>query len=335
VLRGQGIALSLSRRNSGVRRGFLKNSVTNWPMSRISKGQTAAAFAAINLIWGATYLAIALGLHSIPPFLLIGSRSLLGGAVLIAYSVARASTLRRPGDWAKAAVSGALLFIGCHGGLAYAQRVVPSGLAAIVLATIPFWIVLINAAIGAKESPLKIAGLTPGFLGVALIAWPNTSDPSEAAPIAIIVLLLASSFSWALGSVYAQRRAVHIPPHDLAGMQLICGGAALIILSGFAGEWADFSPREVSIESLGGLLYLGLLGSALANTAYLWLLDRFSAPIVATYTFSNPLIAVVLGVLVLGEPVSAHILIGAALVLGSLAALLDASYVNSRAERKG
>jgi drug/metabolite transporter (DMT)-like permease len=304
-------------------------------MSRVSKGRAAAAFAAIYLIWGATYLAIALGLRSIPPFLLIGSRSLLRGAVLFAYSLARGSALRQPGDWAKAAVSGALLFIGCHGGLAYAQRVVPSGLAAIVLATIPFWIVLINATIGAKESPLKIAGLTPGFFGVALIAWRNTSDPSEAAPIAIIALLLASSFSWALGSVYAQRRAAHISPEDLAGMQLICGGAGLIVLSCFAGEWADFSVSEVSIESLGGLLYLGLLGSALANTAYLWLLDRFSAPIVATYTFVNPLIAVVLGVLVLGEHVSAHILIGAALVLGSLAALLYVSYMSGPAERKG
>jgi drug/metabolite transporter (DMT)-like permease len=305
-------------------------------MSRVSKGQAAAAFAAIYLIWGATYLAIALGLRSIPPFLLIGSRSLLGGAVLFAYSLARGSApLRQPRDWAEAAVSGALFFIGCHGGLAYAQRVAPSGLAAIVLATIPFWIVLINATVGEKESPLKIAGLAPGFLGVGLIAWRNTSDPSEAAPIAIIALLLASSFSWAPGSVYAQRRAAHIPPAGFGRDAANLWGAGLIVLSGLAGEWADFSAREVSIESLGGLLYLGLLGSALANTAYLWLLDRFSAPIVATYTFVNPLIAVVLGVLVLGEHVSAHILIGAALVLGSLAALLYVSYVNSLAERKG
>jgi drug/metabolite transporter (DMT)-like permease len=209
-------------------------------MPRISKGQAAAAFAAVYLLWGATYLAIAFGLRSIPPFLLIGSRSLLGGAALFVYSLANGVGLRPPRDWAAAAVSGALLFIGCHGGLAYAQRVVPSGLAAIILATIPFWIVLINFTIGPKESPLKIAGLVPGFLGVALIAWRETSDPQHPAPIAMIALLLASSFSWALGSVYAQRRAAHVPPQELAGMQLICGGAGLLALSAVAGEGRAF-----------------------------------------------------------------------------------------------
>jgi len=306
-------------------------------MSRASKAQAVAAFAALYLLWGATYLAIALGLRSIPPFLLVGSRSLLGGAALIAFSLARGSTFRAPGDWVKAGVSGALLFIGCHGALASAQRVVPSGLAAIVLATIPFWIVLINAAIRTKESSAKIAGLVPGFLGVALIAWREASDPGWRAPFAMIGLLVASSFSWALGSVYAQRRAAHVPPQDLAGMQLICGGVGLVVLSAVTEEWRGFSPRQVSVESLAGLLYLGLLGSALGNTAYLWLLDRFSAPIVATYTFVNPLIAVALGVLVLGERVSPQDLIGGALVLGSVAALLFFSYAESfaRGNAKG
>ncbi|MBV8107883.1 MAG: EamA family transporter [Hyphomicrobiales bacterium] len=302
--------------------------------SSSSQGRTAAAFAAIYLLWGGTYLAIALGLRSIPPFLLIAMRSLLGGAALFAYSRSKGSDLRSWPDWAKAALSGALLFIGCHGALAYAQRVVPSGLAAILLATIPFWIVLINAVTGQKEPPLKIVGLIPGFAGVTLIAWHEVSDRQGHTPILMIALLLASSLSWAMGSVYAQRKAAHIPPRDLASMQLICGGCGLLILSLVAGEWASFSPRQVSMISLAGLLYLGLLGSALGNTAYLWLLDRLPAPIVATYTFVNPVIAVALGVIVLGERLTAQVLIGAALVLASVAALLSVSYAESRLGRR-
>lgn len=300
----------------------------------VERWRIAAAFAAIYLLWGGTYLAIALGLQSVPPFLLIGLRSIVGGMALFALSLGKGSIVRPWRDWSHAAISGGLLFVGCHGSLAYAQRVVPSGLAAIILATIPFWIVLTNAAVGQREPLLKIAGLIPGFLGVALIAWRETSDRQHPLPIAMIALLLASSLSWALGSVYAQRRAAYIPPRDLAGMQLLCGGAGLLILSVLASEWTDFAPRQVTIVSLAGLLYLGLLGSALGNTAYLWLLDRFSAPIVATYSFVNPVIAMVLGVVVLGERVTAQILAGAALVLGSVAALLYVTYANTRPEIK-
>ena len=296
----------------------------------------AAAFAAIYLLWGGTYLAIALGLQSMPPFLLIGSRSLLGGGALFVYSLWRGSRLRPLGDWGHAAISGAMLFLGCHGALAYAQRVVPSGLAAIVLATIPFWIVLINRAIGQNDTIWKIVGLVPGFFGVALMAWREAVDPTRPVSIFMIVLLLGASLSWALGSVYAQRRASHVPAQDLAEMQLLCGGVALLAVGALVGEWSDFSLQRVTLVSWAGLLYLGLLGSALGNTAYLWLLDRYSAPLVATYTFVNPVIAVILGVIVLGERVTIPTLAGSALVLSSIATLLYLSYaapaVQSQAE---
>jgi drug/metabolite transporter (DMT)-like permease len=302
-------------------------------LGRINRARLIAAFAAIYLLWGGTYLAVALGLQSIPPFLLVGSRSILGGAVLFALSHLRGLVLRPRRDWWHAAISGVLLFVGCHGALAYAQRFVPSGLSAIILATIPFWIVLINAAIGQSEPLQKIAGLVPGFVGVALIAWHEASNAEHPLPAAMIALLLASALAWALGSVYAQRRAAHIPPHDLAGMQLICGGAGLLILSVLAGEWTDFAPQQITVVSLMGMLYLALIGSVIGNTAYLWLLDRISAPIVATYTFVNPLVAVILGVWVLGERITTPSLAGAALVICSVAALLYVSNTNKPAAR--
>jgi drug/metabolite transporter (DMT)-like permease len=214
-------------------------------------------------------------------------------------------------DWRHATISGMLLFVGCHGTLAYAQRYVPSGLSAIILATIPFWIVLVNASIGQSESLRKVVAFVPGLAGVGVIARNETSNAQHSLPIGMIALLVVSSLFWALGSVYAQRRATHIPPHDLAGMQLMSGGIGLLALSGLAGEWVGFAPRQVSIVSLGGLLYLGLLGSAVGNTAYLWLLDRMSAPIVATYTFVNPVIALILGVSILGERITLPSLAGA------------------------
>jgi drug/metabolite transporter (DMT)-like permease len=287
-----------------------------------SRAQLVGAFGAIYLLWGGTYLAIALGLESIPPLLLIAARSILGGAVLFAFSQLRRLVLRPWQDWRHAAISGALLFVGCHGALAYAQRYVPSGLSAIILATIPFWIVLVNVSTGQSETLKRLLALVPGLAGVGLIAWNETSNTQHSLPIGMIALLLASSLSWALGSVYVQRQAAHIPPHDLAGMQLICGGASLLALSGLAGEWAGFVPRQVSIVSLSAMLYLALFGSVIGNTAYLWLLDRMSAPIVATYTFVNPVIALILGVWVLGERTTIPSLAGAALVISSVAALL-------------
>jgi drug/metabolite transporter (DMT)-like permease len=265
----------------------MKQHATGWKI--------AAAFAAIYLLWGGTYLAIALGLQSIPAFMLIASRSLIGGAVLLPVSYFRVSKLSPVCDWGHAAISGAFLFIGCHGALAYAQRQVPSGLSSLLLATIPFWIVLVNVVIGRGEPARKLFGLVPGFAGVALVAWHETSSPTRPISWAMILLLLASALSWAIGSIYSQRRAGHIPSDQLAAMQLICGGVGLLVLSAIAGEWKEFSLSNVTAISMAGMLYLALLGSIVGNTAYLWLLDRMPAPVVATYTFVNPLIAVLLG----------------------------------------
>jgi drug/metabolite transporter (DMT)-like permease len=279
---------------------------------------TVAAFGAIYLLWGGTYLAIAVGLESIPAFLLMASRSVLGGVVLLLLSAIRGFSVRPSKDWLHAAISGLFLFVGCHGALAYAEHFIPSGLAAVVLATIPFWIVLVNLAIGQQEPWRKLAGLFPGLLGVALIAWRGSSRSDQPLPPTMIALLLASALSWALGTVYSQRRAAHIRSHDLAGMQLICGGIGLFLLSAIAGEWQEFQFERVSMASVGAMLYLALLGSAVGNTAYLWLIDRMSATLVATYTFVNPVVALILGWWILNERITIASAVGAALVIGSV-----------------
>jgi drug/metabolite transporter (DMT)-like permease len=302
------------------------------------KARMLAAFAAVYLIWGSTYLAIALGIETIPPFLLMGLRSLIGGALLFGW--ARPAWLDRqavrgredwPGAraWAHAAICGLLFFGGCHGVLAYAEKKVPSGIAAIVLATIPFWIVLLKLVLGGAKRPqgLTLLALVPGFAGVALIAWREASNPDHPIEPVMILLLLASAFSWALGTVISQRHPSSVSPAALSAMQLLCGGAALVLLSVFSGEFAGFSPNEISLRSFAGLAYLALAGTVLGFLSYIWLLDHVPAPVVSTYTFVNPIIAVALGWLFLNEQLALEMLAGAALVVASVIAVgfLDGS----------
>jgi drug/metabolite transporter (DMT)-like permease len=289
----------------------------------IARSRLIAAFAAVYLIWGSTFLALALGLQSIPPLLLMAARSVAAGAILLAIE-----QVRRPGfpcrsAWVSAAASGLLLFVGCHGTLAYAQQYVPSGLAAVMLATVPFWIVLLGVFAPPDRRPtmLTLAGLLPGLAGVALIAWPQDPRALPAIDPLMLVLLLGSAFFWAAGSLVSQRQPVFSSAIALSGMQLICGGVALLIGSGLSGELSGFSIHDVSAISWDGLLYLIGAGSVIGFTAYMWLLDHASGPLVATYTFINPIIAVILGWRFLGERPTPQMLVGTVLVVGSVAAV--------------
>jgi drug/metabolite transporter (DMT)-like permease len=286
-----------------------------------------AAFAAIYLVWGSTYLAIALGLQTVPPFLLMGGRSVVAGTILLGLTWLRTSELPPAGAWPHAAASGLLLFAGCHGAAAYAQQHVPSGLAAVVLATIPFWIALLAflAPVGDGRRP-RAAGLLammPGLGGVALVAWRGAAAAEGGGAglePAMAALLVAAAFSWAAGSVLSRRHAASTPALALAGMQLLSGGVALLVASVLAGEVTGFSPAGVSAVSWAALAYLTLVGSVVTFAAYVWLLDHAPGPLVGTYTFVNPVVAVALGWAVLGERPSASMLMGMVLVVGSVVA---------------
>ncbi len=289
----------------------------------IARGRLIAAFAAVYLIWGSTFLALALGLQSIPPLLLMGARSIAAGAILLAIEQVRGPGFPSGRAWASASVSGLLLFVGCHGTLAYAQQYVPSGLAAVMLATVPFWIVLLNVSAPGdpRAKMLTLAGLLPGLAGVALIAWPDDSGAPAPIDPPMLLLLLASAFFWAAGSVVSQRQQALTSAIALSGMQLVCGGAALLVGSGLGGELRAFSPGNVSAISWGGLFYLVGAGSVIGFTAYVWLLDHAPGPLVATYTFVNPIIAVILGWRFLDERLTPQMLVGTVLVVGSVVAV--------------
>jgi drug/metabolite transporter (DMT)-like permease len=293
-----------------------------------------AAFAAIYLLWGSTYLAVAVALRSMPPFLLMGTRSAVGGLILLACAKLSGGSLGTLKSWVTATICGLLFFVGCHGVLAYAQQRVPSGLAAVLLATIPFWIVLLKAVLPGDDRPkLKLLGvLLPGIVGVGLIAWRQIGASSSGAPIGDILLLVGASASWAVGTVLSERYAGSASRIALSGMELAAGGAVLLMLSIGFDEPASFHIARISPSALAAWGYLVVAGTVVGFAAYIWLLKQVSPTLVATYTFVNPIIAVLLGWLVLGEQPSVWMITGAALVVGSVAALLLADRGSMRNE---
>ncbi|WFU40513.1 EamA family transporter [Bradyrhizobium sp. CB82] len=287
------------------------------------------SFAAIYLLWGSTYFAIALGLKSIPPFLLMALRSFCGGILLLALSGRQVAGTSLQ-TWLQACWCGLLFFVGCHGVLAFAQQSVPSGVAAIVLATIPFWILLIDVLFRGDQRPRPIAllALVPGFFGVGLVAWQNV----EQAGISIlpVVWLLAAALSWSIGTVLSRGMSSQASAILLSGMQLSIGGVVLFAISLLTGEIEGFTPSDVSMTSVAAALWLIVSGSVIGFAAYNWLLENVPTSLVSTYTFVNPVVAVLLGTVVLGEPFSRMMLVGASLVIVSVIVIWRAERSGSR-----
>jgi drug/metabolite transporter (DMT)-like permease len=247
----------------------------------------------------------------------MATRSIAGGIILMALSWREIANVSARA-WANAAGCGLLFFLGCHGVLAYAQQTVPSGIAAIMLATIPFWVVLLELVLPAarRPSPGTLIALVPGFAGVALIALQNVSDRSIGATA--IALLLFSALSWAAGSLLSKRTSSDASSLSLAAIQLTAGGAALLLTSLSIGEFREFSPGAVTAPSAAALIYLIVAGSVLGFAAYHWLLDTVPTTQVTTYTFVNPVVAVILGWFFLQESLPPAMLIGGLMVVGSV-----------------
>lgn len=282
-----------------------------------------AAFAATYILWGGTFLGVALALPAIPPFLLMGARSLTGGLMLYAY--ARYSGTKTPARlWLIAGIAGLFLFVGCHGAMAYAQQRVPSGVTALFMASIPFWMVIVGFLVPGRTPSrlISLALLVPGLAGVGFIALDQIGGRSRPA-LFDIALLLGSSLAWAVGSIFLERKSTRdVSAVTLSSMALIVGGLALIGISAASGEMARFDPARLTASAVLGFGYLVLAGTIAAFGSYVWLLERVSPTLVATYTFVNPVIAVLLGWAVLGETFSLSTLTGGALVVASIVGLL-------------
>ena len=288
-----------------------------------------AAFASIYLIWGSTYLAILFAIRSIPPLLMAGTRFLSAGLIL--YLAARLSGARstRPIEWRTALIVGACLLVGGNGGVTLAEQYVPSGLAALLIATVPLYIALLSWLFGlsARPRPLALVGLAGGFLGVGVLIGPALRFSANGlAPHAWIgmSILLFSSLAWSAGSLYSRRAQSAASPFLAAGQQMLCGGTLLLLAGLSTGEWRQFNPERVSMESLGAFLYLVLIGGIVGYVSYAWLLRHCEPSKVATYAYVNPVVAVVLGAVFAGEKLSLMTGVAAAIIVGSVALVITA-----------
>lgn len=285
------------------------------------------AFAALYFIWGSTFIAIALAVQTIPPLAMMAARSLAAGIVL--YTIARLSGTPAPTPrlLPGAAAAGAMFFLGCHGLLAHAQRYLPTGFAAVMMATIPFWFVIVDWLRPGGKTPrrLILAALIPGFLGVGVLNAGGLQGAVDAVDPLMALLLLLSAAFWPLGSLVSRAQLIHHDPLLIAGLQLVCGGVMLALASIAFGEWRGFAPSTFSLPSLFGLGYLVFFGSVLAFTSFLWLLPRVAAPRLATYAYVNPVVAMVLGWLILDETIDTTMLLGSAMIIVSVALVVGMS----------
>jgi drug/metabolite transporter (DMT)-like permease len=277
------------------------------------------AFAIIYVVWGSTYLAIRYAVETIPPLITAGLRHLSAGSVLFAWAWFRGYRPTRR-EWFASAVLGFLFFFVGHGSLHWAEQVVPSGLAALLVATEPLWITLLALVLSAKQNlnVANLAGLAIGFVGVILLTTDSATLSQHGSVIGIIVLIVGT-IGWSLGMLYS-KQSKSLPADSLAraAMSLLMGSWMLLATAGVSGEFRGFHWAAVTGKSIFGLLYLIVFGSIIAFTAYMWLLERCSPTLIATHTYVNPVVAVLLGWALANETLTGRMLFAAVLVVASV-----------------
>jgi drug/metabolite transporter (DMT)-like permease len=282
------------------------------------------AFAALYLIWGSTYLGIRLAIDSIPPFLMAGSRYLTAGLILYLISRARGATRPPAITWRSSLIVGGFLLLGGNGGVTVAEKYIDTGLAAVIVATVPIYIVLLSWASGSAPRPSVpvLIGLAGGFLGVGILMAPSlhfSTSETRHPGIGMLILLFASLL-WSIGSLYSRGAKNADSPFLAAGQQMICGGV-LLILAGFITR-EQFHPHSVTAHSAWAWVYLVLIGAIIGFTAYIYLLRHCDPAKVATYAYVNPIVAVILGALFAGEHLTSRTIVAAALIIGSVAIVI-------------
>jgi drug/metabolite transporter (DMT)-like permease len=280
----------------------------------------AIAFAAVYLIWGSTYLAIRFAIETIPPYLMGGARFLIAGGVL--YAVLRWRGVRAPSQWQwrSALIVGGLLLFGGTGGVIIAEQYVPSSLAALIAATVPLWMVLLNWWWGDRARPNAgtAIGLGLGLIGIVLIAAPGQAAAEGVANPIGLLILLGASLSWSIGSLYSRKASLPSNALLATSMEMLAGGALMLIAGLLLGQGGRIRFDQISLLSLSALGYLVVFGSLIGFTAYVWLLKVSTPARVSTYAFVNPVVAVFLGAVLAGEELSLRVLMAAAAIIAAV-----------------
>jgi drug/metabolite transporter (DMT)-like permease len=287
------------------------------------------ALVIVYVVWGSTYLAIRVGVETMPPLLMAAARNLVAGIIMFPIALrARRTTGARAAvgpavrrwptrkEWAGCAIVGILLLV-ANGLVGIGEQTVPSGLAALLVATVPLWLLGMDAVLNhARLGWAPMGGLLLGLAGVGLLS--GLGDRSHGISALGVVIILGAAAMWALGTIMARRVTIPSSPALASGMQLLCGGAALLALSAAAGEFGSLHLAQISTRSWLALGYLIVFGSIVAFSAYGIAIRALPTATVATYAYVNPVIAVLLGTLILNEPLTPAMLAGGALIVGAV-----------------
>ena len=291
-----------------------------------------AALGVVYLVWGSTYLAIRIMVETVPPLLGAGMRFFLAGAILLGAVAAlrgwRTLILDRRSALSALAVGFALA--GANAIITVAEQEVPSALAALLVATVPLWVVLLRRGSGESIAGTTVIAIAAGFVGVAVLLRPGAQ--TDGASMLALATILFAALMWAAGSVASPRLPLPVNPFSSTGWQMLLGGAVWLLAGIATGEASGLDPAAWSLESVAAFAYLLGFGSLLAFTAYVWLLQHAPVSKVSTYAYVNPLVAIVLGVWVLDEAITAATLVGAALIVASVALVIKGE---QRARRGG
>ena len=292
-------------------------------MTRPSRAIIILAFAAVYLIWGSTYLAIRYAIETLPPFLMAASRFLTAGAILFTWARLRGDRAELSfTQWRRALVIGGLLLLCGNGGVTWAEKYIASSLAALLVATEPLWVVIINWLLTRRRpNAMVLVGVLIGLGGVALLVSGGSfsqGSNSSLMSLAAAGVVIAAGMAWASGSVYANRNPIAATTSLASGMEMLAGGSLLLLAGLGGGEFKRLNLAAASWVSISAFVYLSLVGSLVAFTAYSWLLQNVTPAAAATYAYVNPVVAVLLGWSIASEPLTLRMLVAAAVIVGSV-----------------
>jgi drug/metabolite transporter (DMT)-like permease len=305
-------------------------------MAAPTKIRIIIAFAALYLIWGSTYLGIRFAIETIPPFLMAGTRFFVAGVIMYAIAWSQGIGKSNWANWRTSLIIGACLLLAGNGGVTISEKYIDSGLAALIVAIVPIYIVILGwvSGMASRPTPIVWLALVGGFVGVGILFGPalHFSSNDGRFPAIGMSILLVSSFIWSAGSLYSRTAKHAASPFLTAAQQMLCGGLLLLLVGIATGEMRHFHPSSISILSLASFVYLVIIGAVVGYTAYIWLLRHCDPAKVATYAYVNPIVAVLLGAAFAGETLSMRILFAAALIIGSVALVITAQQLRARAE---
>lgn len=289
-----------------------------------SKASITAAFAAVYVVWGSTYLAIRFGVETIPPFIMAGTRFVFAGLLLYAWARYRGASPPTLIEWRSAAIIGILLLFVGNGGVSWAEQTVPSGIAALLVATVPMWIVMLDWLMHGTSRPRPgvVVGLAVGFIGVLMLIGPDQILGYNQFDLMGVGVLLIATISWAIGSLYSRRAILPSSPLLATSMEMLAGGMVLWLTAALTGEFENFSLDHVSVRSWLSVAYLSVFGSIVGFTAYVWLLRVAHTAHVATYAYVNPVIAIFLGWALAGERFTNQMFVAAMVIVAAVVLII-------------